>query len=343
MQYDHYDSGRGPSFEHENFYKSLADYPGAEVSYFRLDRIPEIGKARFNQELLDAVKKEKPALVFFFMYSDELDKAILDELKKYTLTLAWFADDSWRFYNYSKFWAKHFTWVVTTYSWMPELYRMAGQPNVIRSQWAANTKIYRPYERRTLAEIPDISFVGGWTRPREQMVKKLAAHGAAAAVYGGGWENAKRVSEAEMLEIFSLSKINLGLNPPPGLFNKNALGRLFFSMSIRRIVPDFHWYANFQSWIHMNVPQIKARHFQVPACGGFVMTSAADDLEHYYEPGKEVVIYKDVDDLAEKAKYYLEHERERKEIARAGYERTIKEHTYERRFREIFKVMGVAI
>ena len=41
--------------------------------------------------------------------------------------------------------------------------------------------------------------------------------------------------------------------------------------------------------------------------------------------------------MIDKIKYYLEHNEERESIAQAGYERTIREHTYEKRFNNIFK------
>jgi spore maturation protein CgeB len=93
--------------------------------------------------------------------------------------------------------------------------------------------------------------------------------------------------------------------------------------------------------MHMTVPQIKGRHFQVPACGGFVVTSMADDLDEWYAPGKEMIFYKDVDEMTEQIKHYLSHDAERQAIARAGYERTLRNHTYEKRFRAIFKTMGL--
>jgi len=341
MEYDHYDVRRGWSFEHTNFYMSFAKYPGATVRYFKYDRILEIGRRAWNEELLAAVKAEKPDLVFFFMYSDELDKSVLEELKKYTTTAAWFADDNWRFYNYTKFWAKYFTWGITTFSYMPELYRRAGQPNVIRSQWAANISLYAPRKQHELKEVPAVSFVGGWTKPRERMVDVLRARGMDVAVFGGGWKDGQRVSEEVMLEIFSLSKINLGLNPPPGRFGKVSLARLFLQMSMNKVSLAPHIIANVQSWMHMTVSQIKGRHFQVPACGGFTITSTADDLGNYYVPDKEIVFYKDVDEMVEKVSYYLAHDAEREAIARAGYERTLRDHTYENRFREIFKAIGL--
>ena len=103
LEYDHYDPKRGKSFEYTNFYLSLKAFPNAEVVNFPFDSILTTGKRKFNDDLLEEVKKQKPDLLFVFMYSDELSVATLKELKKYTTTLAWFADDSWRFYNYSKF------------------------------------------------------------------------------------------------------------------------------------------------------------------------------------------------------------------------------------------------
>lgn len=338
IEYDSYNPKRGRSFEYINFYETMKKMDGVETLLFPFDKILSVGKERFNEELLSLIEKEKPDLFFAFMLSDELDPKVLERIKTLTKSVAWFADDSWRFYNYSKFWARHFTWAVTTYSYMPALYKHAGQPNVIRSQWAANTSVFRP-----LADDKykvDVSFVGGWSKPREGIISALEKAGVVVGVYGSGWPNG-RVSEEEMVRIFSNSRINLGLNSPPGYFNKNSLGRLLFKRSINKVVPDFNLPANITTLLHRGVPQVKARHFEIPACGGFLMTSMADDLDNYYELGKEIVVYKNVKDMPERIKYYLDHEDERKEIAEAGYRRTVRDHTYDKRLIEIFKRIGI--
>jgi spore maturation protein CgeB len=346
-EYDHFDPKRGLSFEYENFYQSLKDIPGAEVSYFPFEEILRVGRKKFNDGILAAVRRERPDLVFFSPYSDELDVGVLEQLKKETTTIAWFADDSWRFYNYSKHWAKHFSWAVTTYSYMPPLYARAGQPNVVRSQWAANIKAFMPADPTSdfakAGVRPDVSFVGGWSRPRARMMAYLESRGIKVVAYGSGWGQAGRISAEERNAIFSFSKINLALNPAPGFWNKNSLGRLAARASLNHIVPDFHLVSNVRSWLHRGVPQIKARHFEIPACGGFMMTGAADDLQNFYGLGKEIVIYDSLDDLTKKIQYYLmpDHEAERAAMARAGYERTIREHTYPQRFKEIFDRIGL--
>lgn len=343
LHYNYYDPQRGESFEHCTFYPSLARLPGVTVTYLSFDRILEIGRKRWNEELLEKAKREKPDVLFAFMFSDEFEPQALAEMKRYTTSVAWFADDSWRFWNYSRIWAPRFTWVVTTYSWMPELYRKVGQPNVIRSQWAADTAVYKPtLNSQPSMSNPDVSFVGSWSKARQKLISALRRAGVEVHCYGAGWPYG-RISEREMLAIFSQSKINLGLNPPPGYWNKNSLGRLFFRRSRDRIVFDPHLLRNLHSWFHRGVPQVKARHFEIPACGGFLMTSPADDLGSFYEIGKEIVVYDNLEDLVKKIRYYLVHKEERETIARAGYERTVREHSYIRRFGEIFQKIGVAM
>ncbi|MBU6500567.1 MAG: glycosyltransferase [Patescibacteria group bacterium] len=338
LQYNYYNPKRGSSFEHENFYKSLQAMSGVELRYFPFEKILEVGRKKFNEEILEEIKKDRPDVFFVFAFSDEFDKKILEEIKKYTKSVIWFADDSWRFYNYSRYWAPHFSWAVTTYSYMPEMYKRIGQPNVIRSQWAANANVYKPPE--ALGTGPDVAFIGGWTKPRGNMVAELEKKSVGVYVRGGGWP-AGRVSDEEMIRFFGTSKINLGLNPPPGLWNKNTLGRLLFERSLNKFKANFHLLSNLKTFLHRNVPQIKARHFEIPACGGFVMTSVADDLDKFYTPDKEIVIYKHIPDMVDKIRYYLAHDDERQAIAKAGYERTVREHTYEKRFREIFKAIGL--
>lgn len=311
-----------------------------EVRYFPLDRILEVGKEKFNEELLNIIEDFKPDLFFSFMYTDEFYPKILDEIKQKTTSVAWFSDDSWRFWSYSRHWASHFSFAITTYSWMPKLYKKYNQPNTIRSQWGANISTYKPVITTNIEERPEVTFVGGYSKPRVKIITALKKAGVPVEVFGGGWPGVRRVSDEEMIKLFGFSKISLALNPSPGFFNKDSLGRIVARRSIDKIVPDFHLTSNIKSWMNRGIPQIKGRHFEIPACGGFLLTSAADDLENFYEPNKEMVLYSGIDDYINKIKYYISHNEEREAIARAGYERTIREHTYEKRFEDIFRQLG---
>jgi spore maturation protein CgeB len=339
LQYTNFDPALGLSFEHVNFYESLRQMKGVEVIYFPYERILELGRGRGNEELLKLVREEKPDLFFAFMFTDELLPDALEAIKKITTSVAWFSDDHWRFYNYSKKYAPHFSWVVTTYSEAVRLYREMGV-RAVRSQWGINTNVCKPHSWSGNGAVPAVAFVGTYSKPRAKIISFLERNGIHVSVYGNGWRGG-RISQDKMLEIFSNAKINLALNIAPGYFNKNSLGRLFFRRSVDKIVPDFHFIDNLKSWSRRGIPQIKARHFEIPGCGGFVITSPADDLENYFKPGAEMVIYGDLGDLAEKVKYYLAHDDERKEIALAGYRKAVSDHTYEKRFLNIFKEMGL--
>ena len=83
--------------------------------------------------------------------------------------------------------------------------------------------------------------------------------------------------------------------------------------------------------IHLNCNisnDINYRTFETTGCETFLLTNYTPGLEKLFDIGKEIVVYNDLNDLDNKVKYYLENEEERKLIAKAGYERSKKDHTY---------------
>ncbi|MEK7546592.1 MAG: glycosyltransferase [Patescibacteria group bacterium] len=377
IQYSFYKKSYGLSFEHNNFYLSLKDLPGVEIKYFPFDRILEVGKKKFNEELFEAVKSWQPDLLFVFMLTDEVSKETLSKIRRetQTKTLAWFPDDTWRFWSYSHHWTPYFDWVVTVYDEPLEWYRKLGLKNVIKSCWAANTALYKPTayglqttdgqttassKQSAVVSSPsaDVSLVGSWNKARQRVVDALRKSGISVSVFGAGWParhwlapkalaggGGGRISEEEMIKLFGQSKINLGLNQPNMDYSLKSLGKIFFRRSVEKIVPDFWRFPrNFRSWfVGRKISQIKGRVFEIPACGGFLLAGYAKGLERYYEIGKEIAVYRDEKEIPEMVKYYLANEDERKKIALAGYERTIKDHTYEKRFREIFERIGLRL
>lgn len=87
--------------------------------------------------------------------------------------------------------------------------------------------------------------------------------------------------------------------------------------------------------------QIKGRTFEVPGCGGFLLTEAAPRLEEYFVPGREVGVYEDPDDLVVQIERWLSRPEERAAVAAAGHRRALEEHTYDHRFAAIFAEAGL--
>ena len=88
--------------------------------------------------------------------------------------------------------------------------------------------------------------------------------------------------------------------------------------------------------------QVRLRDFEVPMSGGFYIVEYMEELEEFFSIGKEIVCYTDEEDLADKIKYYLEHDDERERIRKAGYERCLRDHSWHKRFQMAFKEMGLA-
>lgn len=86
---------------------------------------------------------------------------------------------------------------------------------------------------------------------------------------------------------------------------------------------------------------VTMRIFEGTAAGALLLTDPVQNgIDELFEPGKEVVVYQDDDDLVAKVAYYLAHPLERETIARAGQARTLAQHTYHHRAQQILEIMS---
>jgi spore maturation protein CgeB len=77
------------------------------------------------------------------------------------------------------------------------------------------------------------------------------------------------------------------------------------------------------------------RLYEATGMGALLVTDWKENLHEMFEPGREVVAYHSPEECAELVQYYLRHDAERQAIAHAGQRRTLQEHTYVRRVREL--------
>jgi spore maturation protein CgeB len=315
MRYDYGIPARGLSFEHCNFFDVLT-HMGFDILYFDfLDLQRRHGQVRMNEKLWQTVQDEKPDILFSVLYKNELHKDVMRRISEETetVTVNWFCDDHWRFEKFSSRWAHSFNWIATTAHDAVQKYRRLGCKNVLHVQWACNPFMY---QKLPLPLVHDATFVGQPHGNRRQMVQAISDAGIDVQAWGNGWD-AGRLSQEEMIRVFNQSKVNLNFT------DASAVRTGIF----QRKKPT----------------QIKGRNFEVPACGGFLLTGPADHLRECYEYGKEIVIAESLSAYIEKTEYYLSHEDERAAIAQAGYERTMRDHTYVHRFSTLFSAMGFEV
>lgn len=82
------------------------------------------------------------------------------------------------------------------------------------------------------------------------------------------------------------------------------------------------------------------RLYEATGMGAMLITDMKDNLGEIFEIGKEIETYSFAEELIEKIQYYSQHEKERERIARAGQERTIKDHNYQKRMRELLEIIS---
>lgn len=86
---------------------------------------------------------------------------------------------------------------------------------------------------------------------------------------------------------------------------------------------------------------IPLRVFDIMGCGGFLISNYQPEILDYFIPGEDIVLYDSIPDLMAKLDYYLHHEDERVQIAKNGYEKVKKYHSYEGRLDSIIKASGL--
>lgn len=95
-------------------------------------------------------------------------------------------------------------------------------------------------------------------------------------------------------------------------------------------------YKYAQSKIVFNIAMkndVNMRCFEALGSRSFLLTDRIDSIEEIFKDGEHLVLYDSLDDMVEKARYYLTHDDERQRIADEGYRHVIANHTFEHRLR----------
>lgn len=342
-----YDYGKpelGFSNAYCNYYGCLANMKdrGVEVIAFSVNVVKnKKAVEEVSRKLRELVFQEKPEAIFFGVGPGMLKRELIQEIteKSGAVTFKWSFDDHWAFFKSGKHNAFLFHWVFTTDPLAPKKYRKIGYQNAVFMPQCYNYFLYKPLD---LPKIYDVSFVGRPHGIRDNLIKKLKQAGITVECFGDGWSSG-RISDEEMIKIFCQSKINLNFSESSGSLLKQV-ALIFFRRDVYRklkVNSPAKWYDNFQMLLGQKRKQIKGRVFKIVGCRGFLLTGRAEGMEELYRGGQEVEYFAHFDELVRKIHYYLGHEEEREKIAKAGWERSLRDHTCEKRFQEMFEIMGL--
>lgn len=309
-EHNYGDVRRGTGYEYANILPALRNL-GHEVVFFESwNKQCYTDFADLNIRLLETVIEFSPDIVFIILMNFEIWLETLDQIRFGTgaYVINWAPDDSWKFRESSRFLLDHVDLHCTTSPVAHQAAQRMGYTNVFLTQWAANSQVLSA--PRPARECPiQVSFIGTAYGNRRRWIKGLQRHGIAVQCYGHGWPNGPLTTE-QLLSVMRDSVISLNFADSELIFSK---GRLHRSR------------------------QIKARTFEVPGAGGFLLTEMAPGLHAYYEPDNELVTFNKLDDLAVIISDLLQNPDKRDAIAGAAHKRTLSCHTYEHRLSVILE------
>lgn len=317
LRWDYGKPERGQSTDDAFFVPALRELADEVETFWYDEHFDDLD--RLQRLLLERVDAFDPELVFFAPFLEHVRTETLDRIRAQRPTLAWFSDDQWRFDSYSSSYGRHFTHVVTTDEWMRQPYQAVGIEPIV-SQWAA--QYVAPAGPATDEELQhDVSFIGLKTPYRAWFVKRLRKLGVDVACFGHGWPTG-RISFDAMNDTFRRSRINLNLS--------NSV-----PYDVRAIFSSPMAIAEFLR-SRKRVEQIKARHFEIPAAGGFELSYYVPGIEDHYVVGEELAVFTSPEDCARQVQRYLGDPDRRRAIAGRGWERSRREHGWTSRLDQVF-------
>ncbi len=289
----------------------------------KYNKLSEILTTFISEIIMARCEEFRPDIVLSLAQSPLSPECLKRLQQKKTRSAYWFVED-FRLMDYWKKIAPHYDFFFTIQRepFFAELEK-EGIRNYSYLPMAASPEIHRPLE---LAESErqsygsDLSFVGAGYYNRRHFLKGLLDFDF--RIWGSDWDmnsalapciqrSGQRMETDEIVKIFNATKININLH----------------SSTYHRGIHPFGDFVN-------------PRTFEIASCGGFQLADRRSEMDDLFEEGEEIILYDDLNDLRNKAAYYLARSGERERITRNARKRILQDHTYEQRMKEMLKIVA---
>jgi len=274
-----------------------------------------VGIIRKNRAILKEVKKDRPEMLLIFKGKIILPKTIQKIRDMGIKTVLWHPDPRYEIQDWVYKRAIVSDYFFHISSGCVEQYKEKG----VNAYWLSegcDPTIHKPIKlNKDEKEYygSDISFSGHYTEDRERFLKSIINAGIDLNIWHHMWKDiipdykgciGKWLTTEEFCKMCNASKIVLGNDRWPEMEK---------SMSMRA--------------------------FMVMGCGGFLLTNHTKNIEEMFIPGKHLDVYENERNCVEKIKYYLENERERIRIEKAGHKEVYKNHTFVKRIEKMMSIV----
>jgi spore maturation protein CgeB len=323
-------------------------------------------RGRFSEKLVAAFRTEherRPFDLFFsYVMDGMIETAAIDEIRSAGVPTCNFSCNNTHQFDLVDEISPHFDFNLHSEKDVADKFRGVGAHPV---WWpmASNPNYFKPQD---LSKTVPVSFVGANYATRARYCAYLLDHGVEAHLYGPGWQwgarsrwrgVAKRASawalagvsptaegrsraSAELAEIDLRRNLSArfpsNVHPPVSDDELVALySRSQISLGFLEVFDGHDSRRGTRRHLHL-------REFEAPMSGALYCTGYMDELTDMFEPDKEVLVYRNQYELLDKVKFYLTHPAESEEIRLAGRRRALRDHTYHRRFQQLFATVGVS-
>jgi spore maturation protein CgeB len=317
-----------------------------------------------NESLITYMKKNGP--YDLFMSCDEssiLYRSTVEDVKKIfsipTILICW---DNLELPYKQKEVAKAFDLIWLIASNTEYLFLKWGCKTVFQPA-AANPNNFKPNPSGNF--IPSVGFIGTPYGGRVNRINFLTNQGVNCNVYSNTLFNSGNQLKHRKIDLIDVSiKFSRYLRFPIGrkvLFT--TIKNQFFSAKSRLVENEFLTKAHsvpFEEMcrlysdlaLSLNIIELRDTHissnpiqfnnlrvFEIPMSGGLELTSYNDELSSYFEDGKEIVLFKSLDEMIDKCKFYLNPPNEKiiTKMKLAARLRAEAEHTWFNRFDTVLK------
>jgi spore maturation protein CgeB len=161
-----------------------------------------------------------------------------------------------------------------------------------------------------------ILFIGSPEKDRIEKLLFLSDKNILVNIFGNGWE-----------------KFNLQNHSNIIINNKELVGE-DYRKAIRSSSITLNFLRKINDDLHTS------RTFEIPACGGFMISERSSEHSDFFVEDKEAVYFDDARELYEKITYYINNEKNRNEIRINGYKKVQEiNNTYCRMFEEMLLIL----
>jgi len=356
---------------YRNLYEPLVDlghkvvFIPAQEGRIAMRRKDKKIRANFSEKMLRTFKtehKKEPFDLFFaYLMDGMVEPVAIDEIRKTGVPTCNFSCNNAHQFFLVEGISPHFDYNLHSEKDAREKFIEIGA-NPLWWPMASNPKYFKPYN---IPRTIPVSFVGTNYALRAKYIEYLLKNNIEVHAYGPGWKYAAKTPFRSVAKRYLwLVKALASLSPEKQHRFSSMLANHDFRRSMIRSFPQNLHHAvsdealiklYSRSHISLGFLEVYNRHdpsklvtqhlhlreFEAPMSGALYCTNFSDELCEFFEPDKEVLVYRNQQELLDKVRFYLANQNNANTIRQAGRKRALMDHTYHKRYKSLFKAIGL--